>query len=445
MEHIKDEKKFALLRRYPLWIADYPESGRHAHDAPKVPNNQPWTIWQFTENGKLEEAGIIAGNVEVSVFRGTLARFRQAMKVSAVEAEIARTEDNKVIAPAAQAPAAQQVAAVNPQQVSDASDAAFAVPASAAPSAAAASAPPDRAATAANDQPVTAVAAASAAVAAAPSSRSDQPTQTPQPVQQTPQPQASPESAAPPQAQTSRSDAANAAPPEQASDTNNSPQTAAKAVQIEVSKTLEVQAPPPQATQTAAVARATQPTGTPASQQPGTVNTVPQAAANQGETARSVKLTQQAPVGANASERVNAAPEPTGAASGEQKAPPAPQPAAVNRSSAEEAAASKPAGAAPAAGGEKTKTENQKANAANQQANTASGAPPFRTAQRNRGQRAAAEKAAEENTPGERAPTDRPGGERIMVEIELLNGRKLRVDAAIDPEVLQRLISAIDK
>jgi lysozyme len=439
MERVKDEKKFTLLRRYPLWIADYPESGRHAHDAPKVPNNQAWTIWQFTENGRMEESGIIPGNVEVSVFRGTLARFRQAMKVSAVEAEVARAEDKQT------ARGGQQVAAVNPQQVSGASDANAAAATSATPSVTAAStasasqtaapANPPHAATVASKQSDAATTAQTAAAAAvAPPAKSDQATQAPrqptdtaasqvaavanpappavgsppQQVRRTPQPQAPPQSAeAPPQAQKSQSQPANAG-------------------------SAATQAP---ATQTAVVAQATQPSGAVASRQLATASTVPQTSANQ-QTAQSVKPAQQAPAtSANASERVNTAPEAAKAAPSEQKAPP--QVAAANLSSAKEAAGPNQGGTAPAAG-EKAKTESQKAN-------TASVAPPSRTAQRNSGQRAATEKAVEENMPGERAPTDKPAAERIMIEIELLNGRKLRVDANIDPALLERLINAIDK
>ncbi len=452
MERIKDEKKFALLRRYPLWIADYPETGRHAHDSPKVPNNQAWTIWQFTENGRMEEADIIPGNVEVSVFRGTLTRFRQAMKVSSVEAEVARAEDNKT------ARAAQQVAAVNPQQVSDVSDATAAASASATQSAPAAApaasatqaaAPtiPDQAAAAAGAQPA---AAAQTAAAAAPH-KSDQTTPAPEPatnaasspvvlanpappavgsapqrVEQTPQAQAPRQSEGVPlQAQKSASAPANAGSPgEEAPDSSKSSQSAAPAPQA-------------RATQTAVVAQAAPPTGAVASQQRATAGTAPPGSANQGQPAQSVKVARQAPASANASERGNAAPEPAKAASSEQKAP-APQVAAANPSSAKEAASANQGGAAPAAAGEKAKAESQKANAA-------SGAPPSRTAQRNTGQRAATEKAAEENTPGEKAPTDKSAAERIMIEIELLNGRKLRVDANIDPAVLERLIAAIDK
>jgi lysozyme len=438
MEHIKDEKKFALLRRYPLWIADYPESGRHAHDSPRVPNSQAWTIWQFTENGQMQDAGIIPGNVEVSVFRGTLARFRQAMKVSAAEVEVARAEDSKKTARAA-----RQMAAVNAQQASDASDASAAPPAAKAVQAAASTsqavvpAQPDHVVAAAGNQPVAAASSKMAAVGAPPE-KSNQATQQPpqatsaqssqtanlanpgppvvgstpaQPGQNAPQPQPLPpsketqsmEATPPAQTQSSQPVPANAGSAgQQAPDSNKLPQTAA------------------QAAQTAAGGIA------------------PQTSANQGQLAPPVKLAQQTPAaGANAAERAKAASEPAKSASSEEKAPPAPQVAAANPSNPKEAASSDQR-AAPRATG-------QKAGADNQKASTASAAPPTRTAQRDAERRAAAERAAEENTPGEKAPTDKSAGERIMVEIELLNGRKLRVDANIDPSVLQRLISAIDK
>lgn len=430
MERVKDEKKFALLRRYPLWIADYPETGQHAHDSPKVPNNQAWTIWQFTGNGRMEEAGIVSGSVELSVFRGTLARFRQAMKVSAVAAEVARAEEKT-------ARGGQQVAAVNSPQVSDASGANAAAPATRATSSAAT--PP--------------VAAANASQAAAPPQKPDQATPAPlqatntassqaavvanpappavgsppQQVRQSPQPQAPQQSeGTPPQARVS-------APPNTGSPGKEAPDSG---------KSSQTAAPGTQAPATAVVAQAPQPSGAVASEQPATANTAPQTPANQGQTAQSVKPAPLAPAAsANASERVDAAPEASKGAAGEQKAPPAPQVAAVNLSPVKEpvkeAAGPDQGAAAPMAGGEKAKAESRKAN-------TASVAPPSRIAQRNSGQRPATEKAAEENTPGERAPTDK-SAERIMIEIELLNGRKLRVDANIDPALLERLISAIDK
>ncbi|HXF86864.1 MAG TPA: GH25 family lysozyme [Xanthobacteraceae bacterium] len=418
MERIKDEKKFALLRRYPLWIADYPETGRHAHDSPKVPNNQAWTIWQFTENGRMEDTGIVPGNMEVSVFRGTLARFRQAMKVSAVEAEVARTEDKKT------ARGGQQVAAVNPQQVSDASGANAAAPATSATSSAAT--PPTAAANAsqaaaapqkpdqATQAPLQATNTASSQVAVVANPAPPAVASPPQQVRQTPQPQAPQQSeGAPPQARVS-------APPNTGSPGKEAPDS---------SKSSQTAAPATQAPATAVVAQAPQPSGAVASEQPATANTAPQTSANQGQTA------------ANASERVNAAPEASKGTAGEQKAPPAPQVAAVNLSPVKEpvkeAAGPNQGAAAPTAGSEKAKAESRTAN-------TASVAPPSRTAQRNSGQRPATEKAAEENTPGERSPTDK-SAERIMIEIELLNGRKLRVDANIDPALLERLINAIDK
>src|SRR5262249_50048888 len=92
-DRIKDEKKFLLLKRYPLWIANYPETGRPANDSPKVPNNQQWVLWQFTENGKMNNADTLPGLFDVNVYRGTLAGFRQALNVSAHEIEIARVEE----------------------------------------------------------------------------------------------------------------------------------------------------------------------------------------------------------------------------------------------------------------------------------------------------------------------------------------------------------------
>ena len=101
LDRIKDEKKFAVLKRYPLWIANYPETGRPATDSPKVPNNQPWAIWQFTENGKTKDADVLPGTVDVNVFRGTLVSFRDRLGVAEVP-EVARNDDSKDASKSAQ-------------------------------------------------------------------------------------------------------------------------------------------------------------------------------------------------------------------------------------------------------------------------------------------------------------------------------------------------------
>jgi GH25 family lysozyme M1 (1,4-beta-N-acetylmuramidase) len=473
LERIKDEKKFALLRRYPLWIADHPPSGSHTQDAPRVPNQQAWMLWQFTDNGRMEE-DIIPGYVEVSVFRGTLARFRQALNVSALEVEVARAEDKT---PARNE---QNISAANPQPVSGASAAnTTAPPTGTTPSAAAAgtlkasqaavSAIPEAAAVA-SKQPVAAPATQTAtAAAAAPPAKSNPAGQAPPQAAQTASDQvASVDNPAPPAVGSSPPQKVGQAPPPQAAaqqmqappqtpesktapaHTNtagpgakaagNSPQRAASATQPETSEAPPAQAP---ATPTTVAATPPPPSAAVASQPPAAANTTPQESTTQSttqvQTAPSVKPAPQASAAsANASPRADATTETSQGASIEQTARPAPQVAAANLASVKETAGLNQGGTAPTAGVEKAKSESQKAN-------TASVAPPSRMVQRSSRQRATTEKTTEDNSAGERAPTEKPAAERIMIEIELLNGRKLRVDANIDPALLERLINAIDK
>ena len=62
-----------------------------------------------------------------------------------------------------------------------------------------------------------------------------------------------------------------------------------------------------------------------------------------------------------------------------------------------------------------------------------------------------AQKTATETPPAAKPSAEKPAaekasaGDKQTIEIELLNGRKLRFDANIDPAVLARLIAAIDK
>lgn len=80
-QQIKDDAKFARFTRYPIWIADYSPSGRGQED-PKVPDKQPWAIWQFTDSGVLAKGGV-PGRLDVSVFKGTLPQFVQTFGLPA--------------------------------------------------------------------------------------------------------------------------------------------------------------------------------------------------------------------------------------------------------------------------------------------------------------------------------------------------------------------------
>ena len=84
-DRIKDEKKFAQLSRYPIWIANYPASGSHVNAQPKVPNGQIWALWQFTETGRMKDSNVLPGKMDVNLFNGSLGDFNQALGVSVPE------------------------------------------------------------------------------------------------------------------------------------------------------------------------------------------------------------------------------------------------------------------------------------------------------------------------------------------------------------------------
>ncbi len=84
-DRIKDEKKFAQLSRYPIWIANYPDSGSHVNSQPKVPNGQTWALWQFTETGRMKDSEVLPGKMDVNLFNGTLGNFNQALGVTVPE------------------------------------------------------------------------------------------------------------------------------------------------------------------------------------------------------------------------------------------------------------------------------------------------------------------------------------------------------------------------
>ena len=91
-DRIQDDKKFAVLKRYPIWIANYPESGRPSTDSPKVPNDQNWTLWHFGDNAIMRDTAIVPGNFDISIFKGSLANFRKTLGVSDAP-EVALTDE----------------------------------------------------------------------------------------------------------------------------------------------------------------------------------------------------------------------------------------------------------------------------------------------------------------------------------------------------------------
>ena len=84
-DRIKDEKKFAQLSRYPIWIANYPASGSPLKAQPKVPNGQAWALWQFTETGRMKDSEVLPGKMDINLFNGTLGDFNQALGVTVPE------------------------------------------------------------------------------------------------------------------------------------------------------------------------------------------------------------------------------------------------------------------------------------------------------------------------------------------------------------------------
>jgi lysozyme len=409
MERIKDEKKFAMLKRFPIWIANYPETGSPANDSPRVPNGQEWVLWQFTDSGKMKDAQIIPGSLDVNLYRGTLMNFRRKLGVTVSDVELA-SAGNPV----------QQVASLVQNQASDASKQETPTPSvnnsqPAAPEVAKA------------EQQVAALNPSQAANAAAPTQQSNSASVGQPPEASAPAPQAAP---------ANPSQAVNAdkpVPPPEAA-------PAAKVVAASTSAppAANANSTPPDANKSAQQAQSAEPLQAVNAEKPAQ-----QAApANTAQAPDTVKLAQAAPADANkstqqaagapptASQDANKPAEQTGSVNaGEQKGgtAPAPQVATVTPSDQKEAGA---AGEQPA-----------NANAA---AQNPGNAPRANSASRPSANRTAA-RAAQKQSGDKPAAAENVAAEKIMIEIDLLNGRKLRVDANIDPAVLARLIAAIDK
>jgi lysozyme len=66
------EEKFALLKDYKIWIADYSSSSR-AVETPGVPNNSPFDLWQFSEAAVLSTG--YGGKLDADVYFGDDLKF----------------------------------------------------------------------------------------------------------------------------------------------------------------------------------------------------------------------------------------------------------------------------------------------------------------------------------------------------------------------------------
>jgi lysozyme len=66
------EEKFALLKDYKIWIADYSSSSR-AVETPGVPNNSPFDLWQFSEAAVLSNG--YGGKLDADVYFGDDLKF----------------------------------------------------------------------------------------------------------------------------------------------------------------------------------------------------------------------------------------------------------------------------------------------------------------------------------------------------------------------------------
>jgi lysozyme len=73
------ESKFAPLKRYPLWIADYSASSRAAENPPLIAGT-PWSLWQYTENARMA-IGFDAG-FDANIFKGSDTQFYQTFGVA---------------------------------------------------------------------------------------------------------------------------------------------------------------------------------------------------------------------------------------------------------------------------------------------------------------------------------------------------------------------------
>jgi lysozyme len=74
-ERIKDEKKFARLSEFGLWVAAYPRT-ISLNEKPSVPNGAPWKLWQFTDRAIMAAGGLV-GSADANIFKGTPEDFQK--------------------------------------------------------------------------------------------------------------------------------------------------------------------------------------------------------------------------------------------------------------------------------------------------------------------------------------------------------------------------------
>lgn len=395
-DRVKDDKKFAVLKRYPIWIANYPESGRPTTESPKVPNDQAWTLWQFTDSGRMSSTDVLPGNMDVNVYKGTLVNFRRALGMSAPEPlDIARAQEAKETS---QPP--QQVASLGPTQASDANT--------------------QSAQKASNSNPIPPADVNKQAPQATPANPV-QPVEATKPAQPAP--------------------AVQPAPPAQAVQPAPSAPVATQTLPIQPAPAQIVQpAPPAQAVQSAPPAPAANPRppvpSKPAEQAASTTPSPPTDASKL--TPQAAETLPQSPATSKSTDQtasINAIQQKTPASSSGQAAAPNSVTASAPAADAAKAAPPRsPRTPAPAqrvaAAAEKTPVET---------------AAVDKAATDRIAQKTATETATPAKTAADKAAADKTPGERQTIEIELPNGRKLRFDANIDPALLARLIAAIDK
>jgi lysozyme len=77
-ERIGSEALFSRFSKYKLWIADYsgPTLGS---ESPNTPNKQPWHLWQFTANSKLNVG--YSDALDANIFKGSIADFNEQFEV----------------------------------------------------------------------------------------------------------------------------------------------------------------------------------------------------------------------------------------------------------------------------------------------------------------------------------------------------------------------------
>ncbi len=77
-ERVGSGVELSRLGHYRVWIADYSDTDR-AVEVPAVPNNAPWSLWQFTASSRF--AAGFSDPVDADIFRGTPDEFHKTFGV----------------------------------------------------------------------------------------------------------------------------------------------------------------------------------------------------------------------------------------------------------------------------------------------------------------------------------------------------------------------------